>query len=109
VSSNTWKLLREDISAQTSGSVETIVSRTGHSMLFHSKLRLLFIFGGQRQRDTLRDFFTYNVDTNETNHICDGDRHELPAAGFAQKATIDNDLNEIHVLCVSFYSKLHSI
>lgn len=72
-------------------------------MLFHEKLRLLYIFAGQRQKEYLSDFFTYNVDTDEVSYICDGDKIEVPAAGFTQRATIDPDLNEIHVLSVNIY------
>lgn len=39
--------------------------------LFQS-LRLLYIFAGQRQKEYLNDFFTYNVDTGEVIVINDG-------------------------------------
>lgn len=69
-------------------------------MLFHDKKRLLYIFAGQRQKEYLSDFFIYNVDTNEIKVLCDGEKSEVPAAGFTQRATIDSELNEIHVLSV---------
>lgn len=70
-------------------------------MLFHLEKRLLYIFAGQRGREFLSDFITYNVDTHEISFIYDGSKKEsdqVPAAGFTQRATIDPGLNEIHVL-----------
>jgi len=63
-------------------------------------MRLLYIFAGQRQKEYLSDFFTYNVDTDEIVTINDGEKSEVPAAGFTQRATIDPDNHEIHVLSV---------
>lgn len=105
VPTNTWRKLRDDFNAvrdaKSSRSANGIKSRIGHSMLFHEKLRLLYIFAGQRHKDYLGDFFTYNVDTDEINVICDGEKSEVPATGFTQRATLDVNLNEIHVLSVS--------
>ncbi|XP_067122078.1 muskelin [Centruroides vittatus] len=97
VPTNTWHKLRDDSSNVNLGPQE-IKSRIGHSMLFHEKSRLLYIFAGQRSKEYLSDFFTYNVDSDEVEIICDGTQSEVPAAGFTQRATIDPDLNEIHVL-----------
>ncbi|CAG2121490.1 unnamed protein product, partial [Medioppia subpectinata] len=61
-----WRKLRDDCSAAAgvlTGGQREIKSRIGHSMLFHQKLRLLYVFAGQRQKEYLSDFFTYNVDT----------------------------------------------
>jgi len=66
-------------------------------MLFHQGKRLLYIFAGQRGREFLSDFITYNVDTQEIALMLDGN-NQVPAAGFTQRATIDPELNEIHVL-----------
>ncbi|XP_064633309.1 muskelin-like [Lineus longissimus] len=93
IPTNTWTRLSEDC--------DKIKSRIGHSMLFHPSLRLLYIFAGQRQKEYLNDFFTYNVDTGEVIVINDGTCKEgaqLPSAGFTQRATIDPDYSEIHVL-----------
>ncbi|RWS09436.1 muskelin-like protein [Dinothrombium tinctorium] len=99
VPTNMWHKLCDDISSTSSPQGnQGIKSRIGHSMLFHEKLRSLYIFAGQRQKEYLSDFFTYNVDTHEINVICDGEHSEVPAAGFTQRATLDAELNEIHVL-----------
>ncbi|PFX17036.1 Muskelin [Stylophora pistillata] len=90
---NTWNKLKDDC--------PELRSRIGHSMLFHLEKRLLYIFAGQRGREFLSDFITYNVDTHEISFIYDGSKKEsdqVPAAGFTQRATIDPGLNEIHVL-----------
>ncbi|XP_042910813.1 muskelin isoform X2 [Parasteatoda tepidariorum] len=97
VPTNTWTKLRDDYPKPRRFDFE-IKSRIGHSMLFHEKSRLLYIFAGQRAKEYLSDFFTYNVDSDRIDFICDGSDNELPPAGFTQRATIDPELNEIHVL-----------
>lgn len=63
------------------------------------------MFAGQRSKEFLNDFFTYNVDTGEIHVISDGTKREesTPGPGFTQRATIDADLDEIYVLSVSDY------
>lgn len=98
VPTNSWKKLRDDVAGNSTQS--PLRSRTGHSMLFHENTRMLYIFAGQRQKEYLSDFLTYKVDTDEVTVICDGIDEDVPAAGFTQRATIDPELNEIHVLSV---------
>lgn len=74
------------------------------SLHFQQGTRQLFILAGQRNKEYLTDFFTYNIDSDTVTYISDGsgkDSASVPAAGFTQKATIDPQLNEIHVLSVS--------
>ena len=69
-----------------------------------SGLRKLFIFGGQRKgSEYLNDFFAYNVDTDEVEIISTGTCPEsaIPAVGHTQRATIDQERHEIHVMTVS--------
>lgn len=65
----------------------------------------MYIFAGQRGKEDLSDFFTYEVDTNHIEHIFNDfgakDSNHVPAAGFTQRATIDPELGEIYVLSVS--------
>ncbi|XP_071960685.1 muskelin-like [Antedon mediterranea] len=99
IPTNTWKKLKEDSTGTTPPN--EMKSRIGHSMLFHSKNHKLYIVAGQRSKDYLSDFFTYDVVTNEIDIISDGskkDGTQMPAAGFTQRATIDPELNELHVL-----------
>jgi len=101
INSNTWRKKKDDIAA-SSGSNE-LKSRSSHSMLFHSGLRKLFIFGGQRKgSEYLNDFFAYNVDTDEVEIISTGTCPEsaIPAVGHTQRATIDQERHEIHVMTV---------
>ncbi|XP_049964033.1 muskelin isoform X1 [Schistocerca serialis cubense] len=101
VPTNTWKKLCDDSCWPEGAPCTAIRSRVGHSMLFHPSYRQLFIFAGQRSKEYLNDFFTYNVDTHEVNIISEGTKKEasnIPAAGFTQRATIDPELNEIYVL-----------
>ncbi|XP_023324449.1 muskelin [Eurytemora carolleeae] len=100
INTNTWKLLWEDGQIPAKG--PPIISRTGHSMLFNSVDRNLYIFGGQRKRDEyLNDFFTFNVDTHEIKFLSDGitsSGSSIPAVGYTQRATIDCKREEIYVM-----------
>lgn len=103
VPTNSWKLLACDIARPSPINVPTIRSRVGHSMLFHQFDRKLYIFVGQRSKEYLNDFFTYDVDTKKIEHINLTDfgsenSNHIPAAGYTQRATIDPLLNEIYVL-----------
>ncbi|XP_054277610.1 muskelin isoform X2 [Macrosteles quadrilineatus] len=101
VATNTWKLLCSDIPPSNSNTEPGLRSRVGHSMLFHPIERKLFIFAGQRSKEYLNDFLTYDVDTGVIRVISDGSKkhiNSLSAAGFTQRATIDPTLNEIYVL-----------
>ncbi|KAG2460382.1 MKLN1 protein, partial [Polypterus senegalus] len=92
--SNTWKLLRDD---SCNAGPEDVQSRIGHCMLFHNKNRCLYVFGGQRSKTYLNDFFSYDVDHDHVEIISDGTKKDS-GMGFTQRATIDPELNEIHVL-----------
>ncbi|XP_001607967.2 muskelin [Nasonia vitripennis] len=103
VPTGTWQKLACDISRPSIQNVPSIRSRVGHSMLFHPGSRKLYMFAGQRGKEYLNDFFTYEVDTNKVEHISlselgNKDSNHIPAAGFTQRATIDPELGEIYVL-----------
>lgn len=40
------------------------------------KRRLLYVFAGQRAKEYLHDFFTYNVDTGQIEVITDGTKKD---------------------------------
>ena len=84
VANNTWRLIAADGAVLSPGVppvrlVQLIMkrrlkimtspptrSRTGHSMLWNTTDRRLYVFGGQRKRDEyLHDFFSYSPDTGE--------------------------------------------
>ena len=74
-------------------------------MLFHSGLRKLYIFGGQRKgSECLNDFFAYNVDKDEVEIISTGTCSAIPELGHTQRATIDTERHEIHVMTVIIHS-----
>lgn len=65
----------------------------------------MYIFAGQRGKEYLSDFFTYEVDTHRVefinyNEFNTKNSNHVPAAGFTQRATIDPELAEIYVLSV---------
>lgn len=65
----------------------------------------MYIFAGQRGKEYLSDFFTYEVDTHHIEQINydefgTRDSSNIPAAGFTQRATIDPELGEVYVLSV---------
>ncbi|XP_037092841.1 muskelin-like isoform X2 [Pollicipes pollicipes] len=99
VATSTWGLLRSDGHHAGPGQIR---SRVSHCMLLDHKSRLLYVLAGQRNKEYLNDFFTYCLDTDELVVISDGTRgdgaSDVPAAGTTQRATIDVDQAEIHVL-----------
>lgn len=72
-------------------------------MLFHPVNRKLYIFAGQRNKEYINDFFTYDVDSQTTEHIYKTAENEpgvCPTPGFTQRATIDPETDEVFVLSV---------
>ena len=111
VPTNSWKCLRPDANANNNMESQDMKPRTGHSILFHEKSRQLYIFAGQRQKEHLRDFLAYDVDTDQVRVIFDGDDKVVPdgVGGCTQRATIDSDLNEIHVFSGSNKERRESL
>lgn len=101
IPNNTWRLLWADGAILGTG-LPPLRSRTGHSMLFNTSDRCLYVFGGQRKRDEyLNDFFTFHVDTGEVRLLSDGNTagdSAIPAVGYTQRATIDCVRGELHVM-----------
>lgn len=74
-------------------------SRVGHSMLFDQSHRSLYVFAGQRVKDYLSDLYRYTVDEDIVSEIMqDYSKDAGPDSGFTQRATIDEELQEIYVL-----------
>lgn len=110
VPTSTWKCLRPDCIGN-SVEPQDMRLRTGHSVLFHEKSRLLYVFAGQRQKEHLRDFLSYDVDTDQVRVIFDGNENLVPegVGGCTQRATIDPDLDEVHVFSGSNKEKRESL
>ncbi|KAJ3612188.1 hypothetical protein NHX12_020464 [Muraenolepis orangiensis] len=69
----TWSLLRDD---SCNAGPEDVQSRIGHCMLFHTRNRCLYVFGGQRSKTYLNDFFSYDVDADHMEIISDGTKKD---------------------------------
>lgn len=69
--------------------------------------RRLYIFAGQRNREHLLDLWWWDVNTGETQPLCQASAAAPPPAdGFTQRATLDPDTDEIFVLSVSGFGLL---
>ena len=78
-------------------------------MLFHPRLKQLFIFAGQRLKDYLRydhtfvglicsDYYVYDIASDKVIEMTrDSSKNGGPDAGFTQRATIDPSLDEFYV------------
>ncbi len=99
VPTNTWRELRRDCVNPVPSST-TMRSRGGHSLVFHPVTRVLYIFGGQRNKQPLNDMMIYKIDSDELEMVYTGDENGVsgPPAGLTQRATLDPDLNEIFML-----------
>ncbi|CEP17136.1 hypothetical protein [Parasitella parasitica] len=74
-------------------------SRVGHSMLFDQRNKSLYVFAGQRGKDYLSDLYRYQVNKDIVTEIAqDYSKDAGPDASFTQRATIDEDLQELYVL-----------
>ncbi|XP_067630617.1 muskelin isoform X2 [Eurosta solidaginis] len=125
IATNTWSQILVDCHHPTAAQpdVLSIKSRITHCMVFHMKNRKLYIYGGQRGKEDIDDFITYDVDTqaisvlNKDNTVCGGaggssvcshntvsDAKNEPSPGYTLRATIDCDRDEIYIF--SSLSKL---
>lgn len=88
-----------------------IQTNTTRRLYFFQGSRKLYVFAGQRGKEYLSDFFTYEVDTHQIEYISQNefgtkDSSHVPAAGYTQRATIDPELGEIYVLSVCIVRSL---
>lgn len=80
-----------------------IIKHTLIRLVFHQKLRRIYIFGGQRQRMVQRcpEFLWYDIETGITQSMPMPATVDKPPVGYTQRATIDTDNDEIYILSVS--------
>lgn len=67
--------------------------------------RKLYIYGGQRGKEDLNNFISYDVDTQEVTELTSDPYNQNktePPVGFTQRATIDSEKDEIYVYFVRF-------
>lgn len=85
---------------------QTVKSRAGHAMLMDAEHRCIYIFAGQRGKETLTDLYCYSIDQDRLTEVAqDFAKLYGSDAGYTQRATIDLDNQEIHVLSGFLKSK----
>lgn len=73
-------------------------SRVGHSMVFDSLSRSLYIYAGQHAKDYLADMNMYSIDQDKVIPLPQHSLKEAgPIPGFTHRATIDCERQEICV------------
>ncbi|XP_026491772.1 muskelin [Vanessa tameamea] len=93
IARNTWELLLAD-----KHDLHAPQPRVSHSMLFHPVQRRLYMFAGQRNKEQLVDLWWWECGTNVAHAVCRAPARAPPPQGFTQRATLDPDADEIHVL-----------
>ncbi|GAA5806192.1 hypothetical protein HPULCUR_011722 [Helicostylum pulchrum] len=84
----------------------TIKSRSGHSMLLDSKNRKIYIFGGQRAKECLKDLYCYSIDQDKITSITqDFSKNIGPESGYTQRGAIDIERQELHISLGFFQNK----
>ncbi|KAI7898194.1 Muskelin N-terminus-domain-containing protein [Cokeromyces recurvatus] len=77
---------------------QTIKSRAGHSMLLDAKSGCIYIFGGQRGKETLTDLYCYSIEDDKLTELThDFSKQFGPDAGYTQRAVINADRQEIYI------------
>lgn len=78
--------------------VKGLKSRVGHSMLFDTTTRDLYILGGKRHKDQLMDLIRFSVDQDQLVLLSDNiSKDDGPSGTFTQRAAIDCQKQEIYV------------
>ncbi|KAG9508874.1 Muskelin [Fragariocoptes setiger] len=87
-----WQKLRDD-----DLNASDMRPRTGHVMLLHERRRKLYIIGGQRNREFLRDLIVYHIDSNTVEIQCDGEKSLVPMSRAPLRGSIDPDYDQLHI------------
>jgi hypothetical protein len=82
---------------QHQDSTTTIKSRAGHALLLDSTHRHLYIFGGQRFRESLTDLLCYHLDTGTLQEIAQDfvGNQAADEVAYTQRAAIDTTRQEL--------------
>ncbi|KAH8375385.1 hypothetical protein KR200_002878 [Drosophila serrata] len=109
IATNTWSQILVDChhASASLADVMSIKSRITHCMVFHNKHRKLYIYGGQRGKEDLDEFLSYDVDTQaisilnkeHPNHgtTAGNEAKFEPSSGYTLRATIDCERDEIYI------------
>lgn len=79
-------------------------SRTGHSAVFHELQRKMYVLGGHRTKNYLREMLVYDVDKDVLEAWTDFSLQfprEFYSTGYRLRANIDAERNEIYIFTVS--------
>ncbi|KAH8400886.1 hypothetical protein KR009_001632 [Drosophila setifemur] len=113
IATNTWAQILVDChhASASQADVMSIKSRITHCMVFHTKHRKLYIYGGQRGKEDLDEFLSYDVDTQAISVLNKEHPHHgttagneakfEPSSGYTLRATIDCERDEIYIFSVS--------
>lgn len=109
IATNTWTQILVDChhASASQADIMSIKSRATHCMVFHTKQRKLYIYGGQRGKEDLDELLTYDVDTQAISVLNKENSHHgntitseakfEPSSGYTLRATIDCDRDEIYI------------
>lgn len=99
-----WKHISIDgHNPASNGDVSTVKSRANYCMVFNHKTRKLYIYGGQRGKEDIDEFLTYDVDTGVIQTLNNTQtKEEQPPYSQSVRASIDCERDEIYLLSVSF-------
>ncbi|XP_001361411.1 muskelin isoform X1 [Drosophila pseudoobscura] len=109
IATNTWTQILVDChhTSASQTDVMSIKSRITHCMVFHNKQRKLYIYGGQRGKEDLDEFLSYDVDTQAISVLnkehpnqgttAGNEAKFEPSSGYTLRATIDCERDEIYV------------
>lgn len=94
IPSNTWKVITDK--PTTDGAP---VPRIGHTMIFHSKQKRLYVFAGTAKKEPLMGLWWWDVTTGECGIVATSrTKSAMPTATFTQRASFDPDTNEMFIL-----------
>ncbi|XP_034135875.1 muskelin isoform X2 [Drosophila guanche] len=109
IATNTWTQILVDChhTSASQADVMSIKSRITHCMVFHNKQRKLYIYGGQRGKEDLDEFLSYDVDTQAISVLnkehpnqgttAGNEAKFEPSSGYTLRATIDCERDEIYI------------
>lgn len=85
---------------------QTIKSRAGHTMLMDVPHRCIYIFSGQRGKETLTDLYRYSITEDKITEIAqDFSKDDGSEFVYTQRATINVERQEIYILSGILKSK----
>jgi hypothetical protein len=79
-------------------------------MLLDNNQRCIYIFGGQRDKEYLSDLYRYSITDNRITEITqDFSKNFGSDSGYTQRATLDEERQEIYMFSGYLWSKANSV